>query len=397
MRRTPEHYRILGLTPNADADDIKNAWRKTAQNTHPDRGGDPDTFHRAAKAHRILSDPHSRAEYDAAHLPPRKRRTYRPRHRDTNTYNLTPSTTTDIATIPWHHHTTHPHPHPTPNPLLWTTTLALTATTFLTSIAALLTIAAPTGLLTAAATLPLALAASTLTITTTLSSATRHNPHRPPRTRPHHLLIPLTTTTTILTLTDHTHPATWTLATATATATLLPHTARRTHYASTMWKQTKDAARNYNTFAPPGPRPTLPTHTEQLFKEILTHLPATKLFLNLPAADHTTPYALLTGTHLALITTTDHTTPHHTAHTITTAATTLQAAYPTLTITTHLLHHQNPAPTTPPTLHTHHLHNNPATKLGNLLTPHQHHLDTRILYLLRHRLTTTHTNAAQPI
>ena len=37
-------WALLGLTPDADLDAIKRAYRRRALETHPDRGGDPEVF-----------------------------------------------------------------------------------------------------------------------------------------------------------------------------------------------------------------------------------------------------------------------------------------------------------------------------------------------------------------
>ncbi len=37
-------WALLGLTPDADVDAIKRAYRRRALETHPDRGGDPEVF-----------------------------------------------------------------------------------------------------------------------------------------------------------------------------------------------------------------------------------------------------------------------------------------------------------------------------------------------------------------
>jgi hypothetical protein len=52
-----EALRVLALSSTADRDDVKRAYRRLAQEHHPDRGGDPDTFHEIARAYeRLLRD-----------------------------------------------------------------------------------------------------------------------------------------------------------------------------------------------------------------------------------------------------------------------------------------------------------------------------------------------------
>jgi curved DNA-binding protein CbpA len=59
-------YRALGVSPAADPDEIKNAYRRLAKETHPDTasGGSEFQFHKIYNAYKILSDSEARARYD---------------------------------------------------------------------------------------------------------------------------------------------------------------------------------------------------------------------------------------------------------------------------------------------------------------------------------------------
>jgi DnaJ-class molecular chaperone len=59
-----DHYSTLGVGKNANADEIKKAYRSLASKHHPDKGGDTATFQKIEEAYRILSDPTQRQQYD---------------------------------------------------------------------------------------------------------------------------------------------------------------------------------------------------------------------------------------------------------------------------------------------------------------------------------------------
>ena len=57
-------YAELGVGRNADAAEIKTAFRRKAKAAHPDRGGAKGAFETVKKAHLVLSDPVRRKSYD---------------------------------------------------------------------------------------------------------------------------------------------------------------------------------------------------------------------------------------------------------------------------------------------------------------------------------------------
>ena len=59
-----DYYKILGLAKNASPDDIKRAYRKLAQQHHPDKGGDPAKFKEINEAYQVLSDAQKKSQYD---------------------------------------------------------------------------------------------------------------------------------------------------------------------------------------------------------------------------------------------------------------------------------------------------------------------------------------------
>jgi curved DNA-binding protein CbpA len=58
-------YDELGVDRDANAPEIKSAFKRRAKKTHPDKGGSVDAFQRARLALTILTDPGRRARYDA--------------------------------------------------------------------------------------------------------------------------------------------------------------------------------------------------------------------------------------------------------------------------------------------------------------------------------------------
>lgn len=58
------YYDILGVDKKASKDEVKKAFRKLAQQHHPDKGGDEARFKEITEAYSVLSDDKKRREYD---------------------------------------------------------------------------------------------------------------------------------------------------------------------------------------------------------------------------------------------------------------------------------------------------------------------------------------------
>jgi len=59
-----EHYQTLGVDRNATPEDIKRAYRKLANQHHPDKGGDTAMFQKIQTAYETLSDSEKKQQYD---------------------------------------------------------------------------------------------------------------------------------------------------------------------------------------------------------------------------------------------------------------------------------------------------------------------------------------------
>ena len=68
---TPTHYETLGVSRDANADDIRDAYRAAAKRQHPDLSGSETGAAMAQinQAYAVLGDPQSRQQYDATFTP----------------------------------------------------------------------------------------------------------------------------------------------------------------------------------------------------------------------------------------------------------------------------------------------------------------------------------------
>lgn len=63
------YYELLGIQKGASAEEIRKAYRKLSRTAHPDTGGNDGLFRFITLAYDTLSNPDSRARYDAGFGP----------------------------------------------------------------------------------------------------------------------------------------------------------------------------------------------------------------------------------------------------------------------------------------------------------------------------------------
>lgn len=71
VRDVKGYYSLLGVNSDASAEEVRHAAKQLLMRTHPDRGGDEESFIEAVDAYQTLCNPENRAEYDLRTFEPK--------------------------------------------------------------------------------------------------------------------------------------------------------------------------------------------------------------------------------------------------------------------------------------------------------------------------------------
>jgi len=64
----PDYYSVIGVSANADEEEIRAAYRARARQLHPDMGGSADEMRLLNGAYEVLSDRCTRSAYDSQRI-----------------------------------------------------------------------------------------------------------------------------------------------------------------------------------------------------------------------------------------------------------------------------------------------------------------------------------------
>lgn len=315
----PDHYRILGVSPQAPRSEIQAAYRARLRQTHPDRGGDETAFHQVQTAWETLADPASRREYDLLRFGKRAARRYgkaaaRPAHRKVRSWNVGPTrpahrtadtdATSALVAVPWYARLRRSR-SVAARPSLWTETAVLVAVlaawvaSGLAFIASAMASTAPLPI--RALSIPAALAAIGL-IAAAAARTRRRSADRPPAVPRTRLAISAVAAAIAIWTAGPASALGWQLALFCATTACAAWPMRRVRWAAALRRSVGAALREYNAFGPAGTRPTADRRTGRLLREVLTNLPAARLFVALPTTpERRAPHAIICGDRLALL------------------------------------------------------------------------------------------------
>lgn len=314
----PDHYRVLGVSPLAPKADIQAAYRRRLRETHPDRGGDEDEFHIVQSAWETLSHPGLRREYDLLRFGRRAARRYgkaaaKPSHRKVRGWNVAPAPQPQPAAqgfpaegaliaVPWHARLR--LGRPVHRPSAWTAgglSAAVAAVWVFTGLGYLGQALAADSWLFLALAIPVTITIAMIVFVQT-SRALRRRPDSAPNPPTGRLVIAFLFAAAVIWLAGLSTPWGWALGVYVLTGAGLAWTVKRLRYTLALRRSVGGALRQFNAFGPVGTRPKADRATGKLLREVLTNLPAARLFVALPAAEDTrVPHAIVCGDRIALL------------------------------------------------------------------------------------------------
>jgi len=312
----PDHYRVLGVSPQAPRPEIQAAYRKRLRDTHPDRGGDEAEFHLVQSAWETLSHPGLRREYDLLRFGRRAARRYgkaaaKPAHRKVRGWNVAPApappaqgfpTEGALVAVPWHARLRRVRPVHRPSTLIAGATSAAVAAVWLfTGLGYLGQALASDGWLFLILAIPVTIAIAMIVFVQT-SRALRRRPDSAPAPPAGRLVFAFLFAAAVIWLAGLSTPWGWALGLYVLTGAALAWTVKRLRYTLALRRSVGAALRQFNAFGPAGTSPRADRPTGKLLREVLTNLPAARLFVALPATfDTRVPHAIVCGDRIALL------------------------------------------------------------------------------------------------
>lgn len=314
----PDYYQLLGVAPDAPVSEIRRAWRRRVRDVHPDAGGAPAEFHALQEAFGTLTDPQRRLEYDTertgrrpAWLPQvrtgrhAKNRKVKEWKVDPRTPAPVPETRGDVLPRPWFADIKATRRVRTsPSALRHSVIAGLAVLAWLTAglaagTRAIAALDGPGGFVDAVirtAVVPylfvglITAAVWSIRITPGVTWTSRVGP------------VASTFGAAIIAWVSRFSTGGWLLAVFTAGIGFMPLLARSLRAALRLRAATLAAIREFNAFGPAGPRPRADKHTGAILRELLTQLPAARLFVRVPVGSLRVEYTVTCGNRVALIT-----------------------------------------------------------------------------------------------
>jgi hypothetical protein len=312
----PDHYRVLGVSPQAPKAEIQAAYRRRLRETHPDRGGDQAEFHLVQGAWETLSHPGLRREYDLLRFGRRAARRYgkaaaKPAHRKVRGWNVAPAPAPAaqgfpaegaLVAVPWHARLRLHRPVHRPSTWLAAAVAAAVGAVWVfTGLGYLGQALASDSWLFLALAIPVTIAIAMLVFVQT-SRALRRRPDTAPNPPTGRLALAVVFAAAVIWLAGLATPWGWALGVYVLTGTAMAWTVKRLRYTLALRRSVGAALRQFNAFGPAGTRPKADRPTGKLLREVLSNLPAARLFVALPAEAHTrVPHAIVCGDRIALL------------------------------------------------------------------------------------------------